>query len=108
MTKNLYIIPAFALAMSLSAHAKTTTVTSTLPKINNAVSFMPVPNCDPSGSDHCPCPFTGHPNCVAQSSFVSTSLVADEPKEVAAVSLWSWYFNYQVSAGNTGGVTGSW
>jgi hypothetical protein len=109
MIKNLYIIPAFVLALSVSAHAKTTTVsTPTAPEIHNSVSFMPVPNCDPSGSDHCPCPFTGHPNCVAQSSFVSTSLVADKPKELAAVSLWAWFFDYRVDPSNTGGVTGSW
>ena len=106
MTKNLYIIPAFVFALSLSAHAKTTTVTSTLPKINNSVRFMPVPNCDPH--DGCPgCPNGGSCPSISEANKV-TPEAQDRKEEVAAVSLWSWYFNYQVSAGNTGGVTGSW
>jgi hypothetical protein len=97
MIKNLYIIPAFVLALSVSAHAKTTTVsTPTAPEIHNSVSFMPVPNCDPS---------TGCPGCKN-----GGTCLANTPKteEVAAVSLWAWFFDYRVDPSNTGGVTGSW
>jgi hypothetical protein len=62
----------------------------------STVAYMPVPNCDPR--DGCPgCPNGG--TCPAN---------APKTEEVAAVSLWAWFFDYRVDPSNTGGVTGSW